>query len=467
MNLFRKLKRLIWVKGPADLGGGPVMGTLVRLAIPSIAMVLLYTLFNLVDTIFISWLGEGPMVAISYTFSVQIGVWAVLEGVGNGMTALVGRRLGEDRSEEAQKTALAGLTFSYALTLLWLPFMFPYTSDAFFRMLGANDAAILRQAWLYNMWIPPTFVFICFSYVTNSIFRCQGDTTTPLKYFAIANGINLVLDPIFIFTFGWGITGAAAATMLGRVIGTVYLIWKLKKCSKIAVPFFPRFSLSHLGYWRQITKIGLPITLSTSSVALGMGSVNRIMSGAFGQQAVAAWMIGLRVEDLAFNTIMGINDALVPFLSFNYGRRSLARMKLGVRSAFIISAAVTGTMGVLVALFPYPIISLFHPTETIAHIAAQSIRITMVGYPMVVYNVIYSALFIATGHSAYGMVSEALRSVLIRVPAAKILSVLVSVHYIWWFQPISYIGAAMSTAFFSRRLLREMKSRMESEKAAG
>ena len=356
MKFLKTMKRMTWLRGKADLGRGPVLSTLIKLSIPSIAMVLFHTLFHLVDTVFISWLGESHMVAISYTFPVQIGVFAILEGVGNGMTALCGRRLGEGSLEEARSTALAAMGFAYLLSLIWIPFLFPYTSNIFFRTLGASDAETLRQAWLYNMWIPPTFMLMSFSYVVNSVFRCQGNTMIPLKFFLISNGLNIVLDPIFIFTLGWGITGAAAATFVGRLAGIAYLIKKLKTESEIQVPFRPHIRLSMLPLWGRITAIGFPVTLSTASVALGMGSVNNILSGTFGSQAVAAWMVGLRVEDLAFNTLMGINDALVPFLSFNYGRRDLGRMKKGIRSGLIISTVITGGLGLIVCLFPFPFI---------------------------------------------------------------------------------------------------------------
>ncbi|MDD4159318.1 MAG: MATE family efflux transporter [Synergistaceae bacterium] len=457
MKLLKTIKRMTWLRGKIDLGRGPVLSTLIKLSIPSIAMVLFHTLFHLVDTVFISWLGTSHMVAISYTFPVQIGVFAVLEGVGNGMTALCGRRLGEGNLSEARDTALAGMGFAYLLCLIWIPFLFPYTSNMFFKTLGASDPETLRQAWLYNMWIPPTCILISFAYVVNSVFRCQGNTMIPLKYFLISNSINIILDPILIFVLGWGITGAAAATFAGRLAGIVYLIKKLRTESDIQVPFKPciRFSMAPL--WRKITAIGFPVTLSTASVALGMGSVNNILSGTFGPHAVAAWMVGLRIEDIAFNTPMGINDALVPFLAFNYGRCDLKRMEKGIRSALIISTVITGGLGLIVCLFPFPFIRLFRPTEDIAVIAAQAIRITIAGYPMVIYSVIYNALFVATGFSAFGLITQIFRSLVIRVPAAHFLSGILPLDKIWWFQPVSFLGAAFMTGFFSWVIMRKLK----------
>ncbi len=464
MRFLKVLIRIIRMRGSVDLGSGSVLGTLVKLSIPSIAMVLFHTLFHLVDTVFISWLGEAHLVAISYTFPVQIAVFAVLEGVGNGMTALCGRKLGEGNVDEAGKIASAAVGLAYVLCLLWLPFLFPWASDMFFTALGASDPEILRQAWLYNMWIPPTFVLMSFSYVANSVFRCQGNTVIPLKYFLISNGLNIILDPLFIFTFGWGITGAAFATFVGRLAGIVYLIKKLDSESDIPLSSIPRFRLYMLPMWKRISAIGFPVTLSTASVALGMGSVNSILSAAYGSKAVAAWMVGLRVEDLAFNTLMGINGALVPFLSFNYGRRDLLRMKKGIRSALIISAVVTGGLALLVFIFPSPAISLFRPAEDVASAAARAIRVTVIGYPMLIYSMIYNSLFVATGFSVFGLIVQLVRSVLVRVPAAHLLSLTVSMNNIWWFQPISSFGAALAAGFFSWLLLRRLKHDMTADK---
>ena len=267
MSFVEKAKSILFHRGPVDLGDGHVLSSLARLSVPSIGMVLFQTLFNLVDTIFISWLGESHMVAISYTFPVQIGVFALLEGVGNGVTALVGRRLGENDVEAARRTARCGLVFAYVLSLVWLPFLFPGPSNAFFRMLGASDPETLRQAWLYNMWIPPMTVVIAFTYIVNSIFRCQGDTMTPLRFFLVANSLNFVLDPLFIFVFGWGMTGAAAATFIGRAAGAVYLIRKMRRDSAIQIPLFAAPRREMLPIWRAVAAIGLPVTLSTGSVA--------------------------------------------------------------------------------------------------------------------------------------------------------------------------------------------------------
>lgn len=466
MKFLAPAKKLFFHRGPVDLGEGHVLMSLARLSLPSVGMVLFHTLFNLVDTIFISWLGESHMVAISYTFPVQIGVFALLEGVGNGVTALVGRRLGENKLGEARRVALGGLAFAYVLSMLWLPFLFPGLSNAFFRMLGASSPGILYQAWLYNMWIPPMMFLISFSYIVNSVFRCQGDTVTPLRFFLIANGLNMVLDPVFIFLFGWGMTGAAAATFIGRAVGIVYLIGKLRSDSSIKLPLFVAPRRAMLAIWRDITEIGLPVTLSTGSTALGLGTLNRMLTSAYGNVAVASWMISIRVEDVAFGTLAGVVNAIVPFIAFNYGRRDCARIKKGIRAGLAISCSVTLSLCLLLALWPHPAISLFRPAPDVARAASRALRLTMAGYPFTIYCMVYNAFFIAVGRSMYGFIAEVCRSIVFRLPLAWLLAAAVSMNWVWLFQPLSFVLAAILIWLFASRLMRNLEKELDGTSAA-
>lgn len=467
MKIIQFLKRAVLWRGNVDLGACPVLAGLLNLALPSVAMALFHTCFHLVDTIFVSWLGTEELIAISYTFPVQIGVFAILEGIGNGMTALVGQRLGEKNHTAAEKTAFAGIGLAYLTSVPWILFFFPSVSNGFFALLGADSPRILRQAWLYDLWMPLTMPLASYTYISNSVFRCQGDTVTPLIYFIIANGLNAVLDPVFMFVFGWGITGAGAATFVGRAAGLVYIFSKLRSDSSIPVPLIPRIKFSCCKLWFEITKAGLPVTLTSASIALGMGSVNKILAAAYGQSAIAAWMLAMRVENLAFRTLMGINDAAVPFFAFNYGKRDLKRLKEGMKSAFAICAVITGTFGAAVALFPYPILALFKPAAEVACAAARCIRISVIGYPFVIYTTMYGALFIAAGRSVYGLAVQLFRSMVFRVAFAYLLAAYAGYGQIWWFQTLARAGACAMTFCFAARLARITKAEFAAPSAHG
>jgi putative MATE family efflux protein len=301
-----------------------------------------------VDTIFVSRLGELQMAAMSFTAPINMFVFAMLECVASGSISLMGRNLGRGDTRSARHIAMGGLLLLYAVCCIATPLVIPYFSNKVFSVIGAggNDT-LLDLCWRYNMWIPIMLPFMGYTYMANTVFRAQGDTLTPFKAISLANAINIVLDPLFIFTFGWGIAGAAIATFISRIASSYYLLMRMRKISPIVIPPFltPRKRL--LSYWKPILWIGVPVGLSTASTALGMGSVNKILS-AFGHRVVASWMLGLRVEELAFNFVAGINISLTPYIAFNYGKRDPDRMMKGFKAALMLAFIMMGVMGMII-----------------------------------------------------------------------------------------------------------------------
>lgn len=455
MSTWGQLRR--YFNHKANLGEDPVGPTLLRLSLPSIFMMFMNTLLHIVDTIFVSWLGEIPMAAMSFTLAIQILIFALLEGVGAGTTALVGRKLGEGKQKTAAGMATSGLLLAYCVCLPLLPLVLPSVSDAVFSRLGAQgQPELLRQCWLYNLWTPIIAPFIGFTFIINCVFRCQGNTTVPLICMMIANIVNMILDPLFIFTFGWGIAGASIATLVGRLCAIYYLYNKMVACSRPVIPVFPKLRLSLFKRWKDIALIGFPVSLATGSVALGFGSINRILAG-FGHHAVAAWMLAMRIEDLSFTVVMGVNAALTPFLAFNYGKRDYKRMLHGMKSAALISGAIMAAIGAFIFVFPYPFLKLFHASAATSELAVISIRTSIVGYPFTITQFIFSSLFVATGASYLGTIAQLIRSIFSRIPAAHFLAAHFGVRGIWWFQPFSWLVGSAFAVVFGYFLLRKIK----------
>jgi putative MATE family efflux protein len=424
---------------PADLGKGPVGLTLLQMSLPAIAMMLLNTLFFLVDTIFISRLGELPMASVSLTFPVNIALFALLEGVGGGTTALVGRNLGRGDVIAARNAAFSGLSLGYVLSASFIPMLFPKVSASLFNQLGASgNAEILKMSYEYNMWLPLTAPLIAYTFISNSVFRCQGNTVTPFIGMGIANLANGILDYVFIFALGWGVWGAGAATFAGRACAVAYIRYKMKRNAQISFPLILSPSMILTAYWRRIAAIGIPVTLAMGSVALGFGGVNRVLSS-FGPHAVAAWMLGIRVEDFYFTVAIGVSSALTPFLAFNYGRRDLPRMLEGLKSAAFIAGTLMTVIGAVIFIWPHVFLSMFHPSERVLDLASRSIRISMLVYPIVVMQFTIGSLFIATGYSIFSTATQLVRSVLTRVPAAHFFAWWLGERGIWWFQPFSFV----------------------------
>ncbi|MDR3254227.1 MAG: MATE family efflux transporter [Synergistaceae bacterium] len=448
--------------GRADLGNDRPMMAILKLAIPSMGLFVFNSLLHLVDTIFVSWLGEFPMAAMSFTGPVNMCILATLECVASGSISLMGRNLGRGNVRSARHIAFSGLALMYVVCLLSTPLIIPSVSNALFSNIGVtgNDE-LLGLCWRYNMWVPIMLPFMGYTYMANTVFRAQGDTMTPFKAIALANTVNMLLDPLFIFTFGWGISGAAIATWVSRIVSSFYILRRLKNGSPIVIPMIlePRRRL--MSYWRAILWIGIPVALSTASTALGMGSVNKILS-AFGHRVVASWMLGLRVEELAFNFVSGINIALTPFIAFNYGKRDPGRMLAGFKASMILAYVMMGSMGAIIYAYPHFFLSIFRPIPEIGEMSAQAIRASVPGYPFNIFIVLSSGFFVGTGYSAFGTVSQLMRSVAFRVSAAWIFARLFQLSRIWWFQSLSFfLGSFVALAFFLyafSRIKREFES---------
>jgi putative MATE family efflux protein len=441
-----------------DLGSAPVMKLLLRLSLPSMGMMFLNTFVFLADSIFVSWLGEEQIASMSLSLPVAITFFALLEGVVGGTTALVGQNLGRGSQMLARIIAVSGLTLTYALCLPMIPLLSRGASAWIFNGLGAmGNESILEFSYLYNFWWPITAPFIAYTFISNSVFRCQGDTITPLIAMLVANTVNIILDPIFIFPMHMGIEGAAIATLLGRVASSAYLYFKMKWSRGIFLPVLPNMRRAFLKFWGDIAFIGLPVAMSTGSVALGFGWLNRILAG-FGNYAVVALMMSLRIEDFSFNVIVGVCAALTPFLAFNYGRRDLPRMMEGMKAAAVIACAAIIVIGSVIFIFPRIFIDLFRPTEQAAQTAALSIRYAISSYPFIIANFIMNALFVATGYSAFGTVVSLVRSIIIRVPAAYFFAHLFGIRGIWIFQPVSWSLAAALSWFFFVKLVKKIKN---------
>jgi putative MATE family efflux protein len=431
-----------------DMGSGPVGRTLLRLALPSMASMLFHTLFYLVDTLFIAWLGGAPLAAASLTFPLLFISFALTNGMAVGCTALVSRNLGANDLASARTTARAGLLLTLLLSLTTMPLLYRPFSDIFFEALGGSGT-VLEECYRYNSWILLGMPFMAYSILADSTFRSQGNTVVPLVSMVLGNGLNALLDPLFMFTFGLGIAGASLATLVGRIASILYVSAALRRSSDIALPLFPLWEPGFATAWRRIIAVGLPVSLSQSSMSLGMAGVNKVLS-MFGSDAIGAWMLGNRIEGLAFLPVFGINAALIPFVGHNLGKGDLRRIREGVRLAATTNTIMMLVVGAFIFAFPHPLLALFRPDPNVATMAAASIRASVTGYVFTALDITYNGFFQGTGYTLFGMTVQIVRTLAVRAPAAYLFATIWGIDGVWWCQPLSALVAfSLSLVFLT------------------
>ncbi len=395
--------------GGKDLTSSPIMKTLLMLAGPIVLGMAMQTGFNLIDTFFIGMLGSEELAAIGVTFPVVFIFIAVAAGLSVGSMALVSQAIGARKMRRANNVAehslvislLAGIAIA-VLGVLFSPPLFSYMG------VSGNVLAMTMQ---YANLIFFGFVFLFIGFISQGIIQAGGDTVTPTRNLFISVVINIILDPIFIFGLGpipaLGLVGAGAATVLGRLVGAFLNIWHVF-AGKAAVRIDPKCFSPDASIFLRIVRIGLPSAISHSINSIGMILLMGLV-GTFGTAAIAAFGVGIRLESLAILPVIGLVNALIPFIGQNLGASKPGRAK---RATKLASYAVILFMLVFTALWffvPRMIFSPFTSDPAVLEIGESYLRIISFGYVFLGTAFIFGAAFQAAGRTGLQLWVNGLR----------------------------------------------------------
>ena len=313
-------------KTSPDLINDPIGPTLKRMTVPMIFGMITLMTFNLVDTLFVSFLGTEPLAAISFTFPITFTVISLAIGLGIGTSAVIGRVMGTGDTEEAKKDGTGALVLSFIMVALISGFGFLIT-DPLFTALGAGPELLPLIHDYMDIWYLGSVFLVC-PMVGNSVMRAFGDTKTPSMIMAVGAVINAILDPILIFGFGpiegMGIKGAALATLISWSVGFFMVIHILLNRKKIILPTFGSFD-NFILTSRKILKIGLPAAGANMLTPIA-GAVMTAIVATYGNSAVGAFGVGVRIESIASLVVLALSMTLPPFISQNLGAGKLERV---------------------------------------------------------------------------------------------------------------------------------------------
>lgn len=296
--------------------------------------------FQLVDSIFISMLGMQPLAALGFTLPLQQLLIGVQIGIGIASTALISRAIGAGNPERAKQlgglVVLAGCCVSFILCLLiWLlrmPLLNALGADA--ELLPYTESYWLP--WLTSAWLG------AFLYFANSISRANGDTRLPGLMMVVTSVLNMLLDPLFIFTFGWGLPGAAYATIVACLVGSAIMYSRILKRHWLA---FEPSKLPVAAALSDILKTSAPAMLSQLMPGMASLLATRLVAS-FGGSAIAAWTLGSRLELFSIVIVLALTMALPPMVGRLFGSKQLER----VHSLVLIAVRFVISLQVVIAL---------------------------------------------------------------------------------------------------------------------
>ncbi|HAE43720.1 MAG TPA: MATE family efflux transporter [Clostridiales bacterium] len=316
-----------------DLTEGKVSQSIINLTIPMIFGTLSMVVFNITDTYFIGQLGSEELAAVSFTFPVVLIINSIALGMGIGTSSLISRAYGSGDKEGLMRIATDSLVLSLAFVIL-TTLVGLNIIDQIFTMLGADSKMLIyirdyMSIWFFGM------PFVVIPMVGNSIIRALGDTKTPSVVMVVAATMNVILDPLLIFGIGvfpqMGIRGAALATVISRMVTFVFSLYILMIREKI-IKFRFRDLTSIVVSWKGILYVAVPSALVRMITPLSTGIVTRLLSQ-FGNETVAGYGVGTRIEFFTLAIINAMSSIMVPFAGQNYGAGKIDRIREGMRVA--------------------------------------------------------------------------------------------------------------------------------------
>ncbi|MFA5575773.1 MAG: MATE family efflux transporter [Tissierellaceae bacterium] len=393
---------------------GDIYKVLISLSVPIMINSIIQTLYNLVDGIWVSKISSVHFAATSFVWPVNFLFIAIGIGLSVAGTSLLSQLIGAGRTTEAREYTGqligASLILSIVFTIVGLT-----TSPYIIKLMGGQgEFAQLANTYLKITFLDLPFLFLYFN--INSIMNAQGNTVTPTILSGVAAIINVILDPIFIFTFNMGIAGAAWATVLSRVILALYGIRLIFKDNMLK-PDFKDFKFNQ-GILTEIARVGLPASIGQVGASIGFMTLNGFIVS-YGTATLAAFGMVNRVTNLVMQPAMGVGAALTAVIGQNLGAGSLDRATEAFKKSSKIALYIGLLGGVLLFIFNKLIVAFFIQSKDDPEVIVQSItymKFVAFSMPLMGMFSVLQGIFQGSGNTKYSMYMEIGRLWAIRLP---------------------------------------------------
>ena len=405
---------------------GDMYKVIITLSIPIMVNNFIQTLYNLADAMWVSKLGSVQFAATSFVWPIIFLFISLGIGISVAGTSILAQLVGASEYEEANEyaTQLMVISMVFSLTFAIIGyFLSPFIVG---WMGGTGDLAKYSNIYLKISFLGFPFVFLFF--IFNSIMNAQGNTLAPTILSGVSAIINVVLDPIFIFTLDMGVAGAAIATVISQAVLVIAGVFILKYRSHLIKLDFKDFKFDKRKL-KKILNIGLPATIGQSGSALGFAVLNSFIAS-YGTSTLAAFAMVNRITSLIMQPPMGIGAALTSIVGQNIGANQFDR----VMEAFKKSTTIVLTIGILGTGFllwkDQGIIDLFMRNKDDMEVIVQGIsylRYISLSMPLMGMFSIFQGLFQGSGHTKYSMAMAIGRLWFIRIPM-----ILIFKHFTNW-----------------------------------
>ncbi|TQQ85421.1 MATE family efflux transporter [Peptacetobacter hominis] len=437
------------------LDSAPITKALLVMGIPTMIGMLINALYNIVDAYFISGLGNSQMGAISVIYplgQVIVGLGLLF---GNGAGSYISRLLGQKNKDKANNTASTAVygsllvgSFIIIISLLFLKPLLIF--------LGATDS-ILPYAIVYSRIYILSCIFNIFNVTMNNIVTSEGSAKTTMFALLIGAFSNIILDPIFIYKFNMGVSGAAIATAISQIITTSIYLNYIKK-NKSIFNFKIRDCKFSKDILSEIFKIGVPTLIFQLFTSISISLVNNA-SSIYGDSVIAGMGIVTRLVSIGSLTVFGFIKGFQPIAGYNYGAKNFSRLKESIKISIIWSTIFCIITGLIFIIFNKNIVSLFSNGNTMMiNISSKALRANGFTFMFFGFYTVYSSLFLALGKGKEGFFLGACRQGICFIPIILIFPHILGIDGILYSQPIADIISVVITVLMALALNKNINS---------
>ncbi len=449
---------------PQEILEGPILKTLLRLAVPTIIAFVFHTGFNFVDRFFVSRLGELQFGALGMAFTVQMTLIAVGAGMEIGTGSLIARLIGAKKFKEANRAA------DQALLLIIICAVAATGGGlllirSVFHILGAS-AQMLPFILSYIRIILVGAFFQFFAMMGGGILRGEGDMMTPMKAMVTSNVTNLLLDPLLIFGLGpfpaLGVQGAALATVTARMVSCVMIGRAFLAHKNIVKPAFKIFQL-HPALIKGILSVGGPAALGHLLHPLGMSAMFFLLKP-YGDASKAALTMGLTYQQVAILPIIGIGAASLTMTGQNFGAKNMGRVhSLMFRSVGFAVGVLSCVMLVFIG-FRGSFVRVFSDSPAVIAIGKNLLLVASLGLPAIGSRLIHANVFQGLGMGMRALLLNLSQMLCFSLPLAWMFSRLYGLNGIWWGMTTGmYIAAVIGFLWMEVTLKKIMRHKEEKQ----
>ena len=448
------------------LGVMPINKLIWNMSLPIIASMLVQALYNIVDSIFVSWYSEQALTAVSLAFPAQQLLIALASGTAVGINALLGRALGAGNKKRANAVACNGVFLAVTSSLLCALVIAIFSNTFFSAQTEIREIVERGNEYLLIVGCCSIGVFLQVTF--ERLLQSTGRSILSMVTQSTGAIINIILDPVFIFVLDMGVAGAAVATVIGQCCAAVLAIFLNHKKN-------PDIHMDFRGFrpnWHiigGIYAIGLP-----SVIMMAIGSVmtflmNKLLITFHEAKETAATVFGVyfKLNSFIFMPVFGLNNGSVAILAYNYGAQKRRRMLDTIKLTAIYALCIMTAGTLIFQIFPALLLQLFNATETMISVGVPALRLISLSFPTAAICIAMGGSFQATGKSVYSMIVSFVRQLIFLVPAAYVLALIGrscgNSNLVWWSYPIAEAASFAVSMIFFLRLKRKILDKLPAD----